>query len=379
MPSRALALLLSGAALLPMTLPAHAIEAEPAAQALAAALTGDSKAKVSFESARDEGGNIRIEGLSVADGDGSGTVRFASAVIQAPTEGGNGIFETSNITFSDGAISGKSKGSIAGATLTNVTVLDPKEVKATGPGNGLLFATAEAKDLKIARNDQPGELSVARVFVEVRSIVDNVPQDSFGTVEDITLPPEFFAQSKFKPETIGYDKLTLDLSWDGVRDLAAKTMTIRDFTLSLQDGGEFSVTGIMGNLPEPSQLNDPNASSKAGATQVHTMTMRYDDKSLAGRIMDMLAKQQGITREAYANQIAAALPFLLISMPINNPEFQTEVAGALGAFLKDPRSLTVKLEPTAPVSGQDIMGIMQSSPQTLPDKLNASVTANTAE
>lgn len=379
MPSRALALLLSGAVLFPMTLPAHAIEAEPAAQALAAALTGDSKAKVSFDSARDEGGNIRIEGLSVADGDGSGTVRFAIAVIQAPTEGGNGIFETPSITFSDGAISGKSNGSIAGATLTNVTVLDPKEVKATGPGSGLLFATAEAKDLKIARNDQPGELSVARVFVEVRSIVDNVPQDSFGTVEDITLPPEFFAQSKFKPETIGYDKLTLDLSWDGVRDLAAKTMTIRDFTLSLQDGGEFSVTGIMGNLPEPSQLNDPNASSKAGATQVHTMTMRYDDKSLAGRIMDMLAKQQGITREAYANQIAAALPFLLISMPINNPEFQTEVAGALGAFLKDPRSLTVKLEPTAPVSGQDIMGIMQSSPQTLPDKLNASVTANTAE
>ncbi len=375
--SRAVALLLSGVTLFAVTLPAGAIEAEPAAQALAAALTGDSKAKVSFDSARDEGGNIRIEGLSVADGDGDGTVRFANAVIQAPTEGGNGIFETPSITFSDGAISGKSKGSIAAATLTGVTVLDPTEVKETGPGKGLLFATAEATDLKIARDNQPGEVTVARVFVEVRNVVDNVPQDSRGTVEDITLPAEFFAEGKFKPQTIGYDKLTLDVSWDGLRDLAAKTMTIRDFTLSLQDGGDFSVTGIMGNLPEPSQLNDPNASSKAGATEVHTMTIRYDDKSLAGRVMDMLAEQQGITRQAYADQIAGALPFLLAAL--NNPEFQNEVAGALGAFLKDPRSLTVKLEPTAPVSGQDIMGIMQSAPQTLPDKLNASITANTAE
>ena len=377
MPSRAVALFLSGVALVAVTLPAGAIEAEPAAQALAAALTGDSKAKVSFDSARDEGGNIRIEGLSVADGDGDGTVRFANAVIQAPTEGGNGIFETPSITFSDGAISGKSKGSIAAATLTGVTVLDPEEVKETGPGKGLLFATAEARDLKIARNNQPGEVTVARVFVEVRNVVDNVPQDSRGTVEDIILPPEFFAEGKFKPQAIGYDKLTLDVSWDGLRDLAAKTMTIRDFKLSLQDGGDFSVTGIMGNLPEPSQLNDPNASSKAGATEVHTMTIRYDDKSLAGRVMDMLAAQQGITREAYAEQIAGAMPFLLAAL--NNPEFQNEVAGALGAFLKDPQSLTLKLEPTAPVSGQDIMGIMQSSPQTLPDKLNASVTANTAE
>jgi hypothetical protein len=90
-----------------------------------------------------------------------------------------------------------------------------------------------------------------------------------------------------------------------------------------------------------------------------------------------MAKQQGVSREDYANQIAAALPFLLAAM--NNPEFQNEVASALGAFLKDPQSLTIKFEPTAPVSGTEIMSIVGSAPQTLPDRLNASVTANTAE
>jgi hypothetical protein len=55
------------------------------------------------------------------------------------------------------------------------------------------------------------------------------------------------------------------------------------------------------------------------------------------------------------------------------------VAGAVGAFLKDPKSLTVKLQPEAPISSNEIMGIATTAPQTLPDRLNASITANTAE
>ena len=373
---RSIALFLSGAALSVTAFPAFAIEPEPAAQALAAALAGDANVKVTFDSASQDGANLRVAGLTVADADGDGTVRFDNVVVEAPTEGANGIFQTPRISFGQGKLSGKSNGSIGAATMSDVTVLDPKTVKTTGPAKGLLFATAEATDIRITGADQPGELTVARAYVEMGNVVDNVPQDSRGTIEDFTVPPEFFAESKFKPKTIGYQKLVFYLSWDGTRELAAKTMTIRNFTVSLQDGGDFSINGVMGNLPAPTALNDPNASQQASQTNVHTMTLRYDDKSLAGRIMDELAKQQGISREDYANQIAGALPFLLAAL--NNPEFQSQVAGALGTFLKEPQSLTVKLQPPAPISGQEIMQVLGSAPQTLPDRLNASVTANTA-
>jgi hypothetical protein len=145
----------------------------------------------------------------------------------------------------------------------------------------------------------------------------------------------------------------------------------------MQDGGDLSVTGVVGNVPPPTALNDPNASEKASAIELHTLTVRYDDKSLAGRVLDFLAKQQGISREEYAQQIAGALPFLLASL--NNPAFQNEVASAIGTFLQDPKSLTVKMQPESPVSGSEIMGIAGSAPQTLPDRLKASITANTPE
>jgi hypothetical protein len=175
---RTLAILLSGTAAAVAALPAFAIEAEPAAQAIAAAIAGDANVKVTFDSATQDGPNVRIAGLTVADGDGEGTIRFDNVLVDAPTDGGGGIFQTPRIDFGQGTLAGKSKGSIGAATMTDVTVVDPKTVKTTGPAKGLLFKTAEATDMRITGADQPGELTVARAFVEIGNVVDNIPQDS---------------------------------------------------------------------------------------------------------------------------------------------------------------------------------------------------------
>lgn len=376
---RLAAALLSGAALFATAMPASAIEAAEVADALAAALTGDRNAEADYDEATQDGDNVVITGLTISHAGESGTadsVSFAETTVESPTEADDGVFDSPRISFSEGTISGESKGSIAGATLTEVTVLDPEEAEGDAPAQSVLFETAEATGLKISRSDEPGEVGVGRIYMEISDVVDNVPLASKGSVEDISLPAEIFADSEFTPATIGYDDLVLGLTWDGSRDPAAKTLDLRDVTISIKDGGNLKISGKFGNLPEPTALNDADAASKAAGAEVHTLTLQYVDNSLAGRILDMLAKQQGISREDYANQIAGALPFLLAA--INNPEFQNEVSGAIGTFLQDPKSLTIKIEPSAPVSGAEIMGLVGTAPQTLPDKLNASITANTA-
>jgi hypothetical protein len=377
MSSRLSAALLSGAAILSLTLPASAIEPEAAAQALATAIAGDTKAKVTYESASADGGDVVIAGLTVTNPGDKGTLRFAETVIEAPADGGGGIFTTPSITFTDGAMTGEGGGSIASAKMTDVTVVDPATIPGEAPFQGTVFSTAEATDLKISAKDKPGEVTIASISMENSDIVDNVPRASKGEVADITIPPEAFADSQVGPQTIGYEKLVLDVSWDGSHDPAKKTVDIRDFTLGIQDGGDLTITGIMGNLPSPTEMNDPDAGEKAAKIELHTVTIRYDDNSLAGRVLDVLAQQQGISREEYANQIAGALPFLLAAL--NNQAFQDQVAGALGTFLKDPQSITVKLQPDAPVSGEEIMGLAGTSPQSIPDRLKATITANTDE
>jgi hypothetical protein len=299
-------------------------------------------------------------------------------VIENPTDSSNGIFASPKITFTGGTLSGESDGTIGDATITEVTVLDAAKDTGGGIGGSILFHTAEANDLKVTRKNEPGEVTVDRFYVESGNVVDNVAQDSKGSVEGITLPSALFpADGSFKPESIGYDKLVVDVTWDGTRDIAAKTMTIRDFTVSVENGGDLSLEGVIGEIPDPRTLNDPAAAQNVTKTQVHNLTIRYDDKSLAGRILDYMAKQQNVSRDDYAKQLSAAMPFFLIAL--NNQSFQDKVAAAVTGFLQDPKSLTIEIAPEAPVSGEDLIALAKTQPGAIPDKLNASVTANSPE
>jgi hypothetical protein len=378
MSSRSTAVLLAGTAFLTLgSMPAAAIEPEAAADALAAALVEGSNVEATYESAELDGSDIIIKEFTVSRAAEKDTISFDEVIIEAPTEGETGLFQAPRITFTAGSLTGESNGSVGEATMTDVTVLDAKEQAGSGLGNNILFATAEATGLKIVPAGESAEVTAERVYMESGNVVDNVAQDSKGSVEGVTLPPEVFPETGFKPDAFGYDKIVFDVSWDGSRDLTAGTMTIRDFTINIVDGGELSMEGVIGELPDPRKLNDAGAASSVTKTQLHHLTIHYDDNSLAGRVLDFFAKQQGMARADYAKQMADALPFLLIVL--NNQAFQNEVAAALGAFLRDPQSLTIEITPDTPVSGDDLIALSKTEPGTIPDRLNASVTANAPE
>jgi hypothetical protein len=356
--------------------PASAMEPDAVAKALGAALVKGVNVAASYDSAHADGDNVVVDGLTVSRLSSDQTLRFDKVVIDKPTADGNGVFQSPLISFAGGTLAGESNGTIDAATMTDAVVLDASLVKSTGPGEGILFHTAEVTGVHVARQAEPGEISIDRIEVESGNVVDNHAQDSKGRVENVTLSPDLFPTG-LTPATIGYDKLALDVSWDSSRDMAAKTMTIRDFTIAVHDGGTLTVKGVMGNLPDPRVLDDAGAASKASGTEVHQLTVSYLDNSLAGRVLDALAKRQGVTREEYVQQLSAALPFLLLTL--NNPAFQSQVSSAVKGFLENPHSIRISLDPDAPVSGSDIMSLLKTDPATVPDRLKASVTANAPE
>lgn len=379
MSSRHIAVLLTGTALFVCgSFPAAAIEPDAAAKALAAAIVKGSNVDATYDSAELDGSNVSISGFKVTRKGEADTVTFEEVVIENPTDSSTGIFDSPKITFSAGSLAGESNGSIGEGVVTDVTVLDPAKVKEGGLSGSMLFHTAEATDIKVSQKDKPGEVTIDRIYVEAGNVVDNVPQDSKGAVEGLTLPAAMFPpEGGFTPQTIGYENLVLGVTWDGSRDPAAKTVTVRDFTLSIEDGGDLSIEGLLGEVPDAHTLNDPAAAQNVTKTKLHNLWIRYDDNSLAGRIMDYLAKQQNLSREEYAKQMSAALPFLL--MALNNQAFQDQVATALGGFLQDPQSLTIEIAPDAPVSGDDLIALAKTEPGSIPDKLKATVTANSPE
>lgn len=359
------------------TLPAAAIEPDTVAKALGAALIKGTNVVATYEAAHADGDNVIVDGLTINRQSTDQTLRFDKVVVNSPTEGGKGIFESPLISFAGGTLSGNSNGTIETATVTNAIVLDAAKVKGDALGESFLFSSADVNGIHVARDAEPGQVSIDHIQIEAGNVVDNLAQDTKGRAENITLSPDLFPAGAFTPASIGYDTLALDVSWDSSRDIAAKTMTIRDFTVAVHDGGELSVKGVVGNLPDPRALDDAGAVSKASKAEVHQLTVRYQDNSLAGRVLDALAKRQGLSREDYTKQLTAALPFLLLTL--NNPAFQTQVVDAVKGFLQDPHSLTISFDPDKPVSGNDIMSLLRSDPSTVPDRLKASVKANTPD
>ena len=72
--------------------------------------------------------------------------------------------------------------------------------------------------------------------------------------------------------------------------------------------------------------------------------------------------------------LKGTLPFALAA--VQNADFQQQVSSAAGAFLDNPESIEIAMEPGSPLSFAVITGSAISAPQTLPEVLGVIVKAN---
>ena len=107
---------------------------------------------------------------------------------------------------------------------------------------------------------------------------------------------------------------------------------------------------------------------------LYHVSLRFDDASLTNRILDAFAKQRGIDREQMIQGLKGTLPFALAA--VQNADFQQQVSSAAGAFLDNPESIEIAMEPGSPLSFAVITGSAISAPQTLPEVLGVIVKAN---
>jgi hypothetical protein len=105
-----------------------------------------------------------------------------------------------------------------------------------------------------------------------------------------------------------------------------------------------------------------------------SLSVRFDDSSLTGKIMDYAARQEGMQRSDIANQAKAVLPFALAKL--NNPDFTAEVTQAVSTFLDDPKNVAIVAAPPNPVPFAMIAAGAMSAPQQLPQTLGVKVIAN---
>jgi hypothetical protein len=196
-------------------------------------------------------------------------------------------------------------------------------------------------------------------------------------------------------EALGLTTIAGDVNMDMAWSMADGHMSINEFSFDFADVGAIDITAeITGFTPDVlDQIYAMQASMGAEPTEEQAQaqmmqgmalmqgvsivgaSVRYDDASLAGKLLDFFAQQSGADRATFVEGLKAMLPAMIAESGI--PALNDVVVPPVSAFLDDPKSLEVKVAPPSPTSLLVLMAAA-ANPEGLITALGLAVEANTA-
>ena len=362
--------------ILPLSGAARALDPEAAAKAfLSPGETGDTKSVVTWDSAAMDGSDVVITGAKVsvsADGTTAGSNTVSRIRLVNVTETGNGHFTASSAVYTDMRSTIENNVSVVVPEI-NMTGLRTRDASGDKLPLPVTYESATAANITIDAPAENVKVTIAEANMTMADFNGDLPTSGTLNITGIDVPLSAFPPGPTSPAALGYEKnLVFNVVASGKVRPETSGFALEDLTFSGADVGTLSLSLDMDNYPNLANVEETNPMEMMGVTLI-SVSIKYVDDTFAVRVLDMMAQAQGMQRAEYAQQMSAALPFML--MAINNQAFQDKVATAAGSFLANPGTIEIRANPAKPMTAAEIMGIAQSAPQTLPDALNVSVEA----
>lgn len=206
------------------------------------------------------------------------------------------------------------------------------------------------------------------------------------------------AKARDTIQKLGLSDVSGDIGLKGSWTLADGKFTLEEYAFDFADIGKLNmsldISGYTLEFMKALQEATKTAQEKAGeanaeqANQALGLAMmglvqqltfngasiRFEDDSITSRLLDYFGEEQGVTGEQLAQSLKGMAPLMLAQL--NIPELQNQIAAAVNTYLDDPKSLTVSAKPANPVPFPMIMGAAMGAPNTIPQVLGVTVTAN---
>jgi len=176
------------------------------------------------------------------------------------------------------------------------------------------------------------------------------------------LLPDPRAQDAF--DKLGIDTLTLSLAASYQWDLDQQRIVVRNVVLKIDELGALTLSADLAGMR-------PGMDVLYQGSLAHAL-LRYDDASLADRVLKAAASQTGTDAAAFRQQVMAMVD--MRATALGNAPAIAAIADAVKTFLGEPHSLTVELAPSAPVPFTEPLATMQ--PADIATLIGLTVSAN---
>lgn len=196
------------------------------------------------------------------------------------------------------------------------------------------------------------------------------------SIDDLTVPaaaiPDPDAQGML--DALGRDSITADLETDLAYDAADETLNLNGLAVDLADLARLDLTLSMGGigaamLMDPSQIEGLMATATLGGA-----TISLNNDNLVQEALSLGAQMTGQNEDDLKEQAAFILGMGLGQ--VNNADFTEMVSGAVMSFLDNPQSLSIAASPSNSVPVAQLFGAAMTAPDSLPELLAVTVTAN---
>jgi hypothetical protein len=394
--------LLSSTALI---VPSIAQDRPPIVTAILQSLESQFKGAPTIGNIADDGaGNITVSNLAfnMPAMDAQPAVKFSISEIALTgvSDKGGGLYEISNATIKGMKADISDPAGSPGAVAVAIDIPDGRTegwyVLALGDNPSAIDRLRAA--MSVARKTEFGKMTITVNGIAVTAdgysaSWDGDPMTASGNFEgrlaNITLPES--AVTMMDPtgqlKQLGYTEIHMDLSAKGKLEIAPENMSF-DLTggYDVKDMGSIQLSAAAANFPMAAVAEIQNAGKDGREPDMNALMpqlmnvvlnnakIRFEDASITKRLLPMIAAMQGMD-EATMVASAGAMAQLGLAQ-LKNQAFTEQAVAAINSFLKDPRSFTVSVKPSAPLSVMQMMAFNPQDPGAAITQLGVSVTAN---
>ena len=386
--------LLAGAAFAAMASPAFALDGADLLAKLNAAYA-TSGVTVSSSNVAVDGSTVTLEGAELKAAGSDKPINLGTVTMDGVEETGDGGYTIETVSFEDVdvsepdttvtakdlAISGVSiPGKIVPGTLDSLMMY---ESVTTGPIN----VTAKGKEV----------FSMSGAEANLSRMDDDAGLEFDATLSDLKADLSSVEDPKTKDalNALGIQSLDGEVTMSGSWELASGKLSVDEYAFDFKDIGRLNLSlafsgytlDFLKNMQEALKTAEANPNKEEanaamgmammGLVQQLTFnnaSITFEDASITKRLLDYAGKEQGVTGDQLAQSLKGMVPLMIAQL--NMPDLQNQISAAVNTYLDDPKSLTISAQPKDPVPFPMIMGAAMGAPQTIPQVLGVSVTAN---
>lgn len=300
--------------------------------------------------------STRIQALTMSDvgKDHIGRVQGTALILEVPDGSMRAEVETftgEGLTAPDGIMAGMGGPpptalSVKNLTLSNVTV------------------DAEGEKVKVR------EIAIAD-FAQANNMPLSLSFGIHGLLIDPKSMPD--ADAREGLEKLGYDTLSLDMELSYAHNPDTKRLSVKRVAVGGENIGRLALSFDLGNVDAAAIADPVSALAAAQTATLEQMELRYDDSSLAGRLLKAAATEAGVGEAELKSSLLSQVAFSSAQAP--DVPLTKDVMDSAIAFINNPQSLSLRMRPARPLPLGQLMALSQD-PTVLAQVLGMSVTAN---